>query len=221
LPLPTIIGKRLLLRDPLLSGMNKLILPYVPLSECERSRWTTLAAVIWHIQINLGCAVEVAVRELRVAMGQGSIPARWAFGLSGVSQFEQPPGFSVDSVPADPFYWGMVLIFTDEDGAVVDQPIWRDSTTAPRRRGLFLLRSRVVELWHSPKKEKKRTSVKQIRNEARKLYPEGKFGPNENQAEQLIRKALLGNAPRAFVRRVLEEPEFATRRRPRGKQAKI
>jgi hypothetical protein len=180
----------------------------------------TLAAVIWHIQINLGCAVEVAVRELRVAMGQGSIPARWAFGPSGVSRFEQPPRFSVDSVPADPFYWGIVLIFTDEDGAVVDQPIWRDSTTAPWRRGLFLLRSRVVELWHSPKKEKKRTSVKQIRNEARKLYPAGKFGPNENQAEQRIREA-LGIAPRILVRRVLEEPEFATRRRPRGKQVKI
>lgn len=180
LPLPTIIGKRLLLRDPLLSGERPLLLPYVPLSEDERSRWMTLAAVIWHIKINLGGSEEVAVRNFRFAMGQGRIPARWAFGPSGVStRFEQPPAFSVDSVPADPLYWSMVLIFTDGDGAVVDQRIWPDSTIAPARRGLFLLRPRVLELWHSPKLEKKRTSVGDIRIAARKLYPEGKFGPNK------------------------------------------
>src|SRR6185437_75487 len=98
------------------------------------------------------------------------------------TRFEQQPAFSVDTVPADPFYWGMALIFTGEDGAVVDQPIWGGSTTAPSRRGLFLLRSRVVELWHSPTLEKKQTSVGEIRKEARKLYPEGKFGPNKTQA---------------------------------------
>lgn len=223
-------------------------LPYTPPSKRERSRWMTFAEVVRHIQASVECEEETAVSELRVVMGQGLVPARWAFDRSRESTlFEPPPIFSLDPVPADPFYWTLVLIFMDEDGAVVDQSYWGEATTTPQRRGLFLLRSRVLELWypssrnaaahklsepkglqhwypsnpsHADQKlsKPKNPSIEQIREEARKLYPEGEFGPNEDQAERLIRKA-LGKAPRELVRVVLKDPKF--RRRPRGNQARI
>jgi hypothetical protein len=66
----------------------------------------------------------------------------------------------------------------------------------------------------------KRVTVEQIRDEARKIYPTGNFGPNIRKAEELIRQA-LGKAPRQRVRKVLEEPQFKNQRRPPGNQAKI
>jgi hypothetical protein len=137
----------------------------------------------------------------------------------------------------------------DEDGAVVDQSYLLEATTTPQRRGLFLLRSRVLELWYPSKQsaaahlpsepngtadrnlsnlsnadqkllKPKRATIEEIRDEARKIYPAGKFGPNIPKAEELIRRA-LGNAPRTRVRKVLEEPQFKKLRRPRGNQAKI
>ena len=223
-------------------------MPYTPPSKRERSRWMTLAEVVRHIQASVECEEETAVGELRGAMGQGLVPARWAFDCSRESTlFEPPPIFSLDPVPADPLYWECVLIFMDGDGAVVDQSYLLEATTMPQRRGLFVLRSRVLELWYPSKQsaaahlpcepnviadrkpsnlshanqklvKPKPATIEQIRDEARKIYPVGKFGPNLPKAEQLIRRA-LGNASRERLRNVLKEPQF--KRRPRGNQAKI
>jgi hypothetical protein len=97
-------------------------MPYTPPGKRERSRWMTLAEVVRHIQACVECEEQTAVGELRVAMGQGLVPARWAFDRSReCSLFEPPPIFSADPVPADQFYWAFALIFMDGDGAVVDQ----------------------------------------------------------------------------------------------------
>ena len=109
----------------------------------------TLAEAVRHIQVSVECEEASALGELRVVMGQGLLPARWAFDRSRESTlFEPPPIFSQDPVPTDPLYWAIVLIFMDGDGAVVDQSYWIEATTTPQRRGLFLLVSRVLELWY-------------------------------------------------------------------------
>ena len=204
-------------------------MPYSPLSKRERSRWMTLAEVVRHIQASTGTEWVAAVDELRAAMGQGLVTARWAFDPSREAVFIEPaPIFSVDPVPTGSFYWAYALIFLDGDGAVVDQSYLGETTATPQRRGLFLLRSRVLELWHPSKQshtEQKNLRPKpatsaQIRDEARKIYRAGKFGPNIRKAEELIRQA-LGNAPRKRVRDVLEDPEFASHRRARGKRDEV
>ncbi len=144
-----------------------------------------------------------------------------------------PWPFSSDEVPTDPSYWFSVLIFfNDDDAWVVDQPGTCFSETQehplPRPRQLFLLRSRVLELWPPSNHERKDQNIQvekparrsvgddEIRSTARDIYREIDR-PNKAVAERLVRQR-LGGGKRDDIRRILDEKEFV--RRDPGNQLK-
>lgn len=198
----------------------------------------TLSEAVHHIEVADECACNEALSQLRIALGDGDIPARWGadppLSLPGFFQFGSPPLFASDPVPSDPAYWSLVLILPAGDGVVIDQSVHAQGQSAPRRRQLFLLRSRVFELWPPSNHERKdrgsttepekplRRSVDddQIRTAARDIYRERKGDPpNKPTAEQLIRQR-LGGGKRDDIRRILDEEEFANLRREAGNQSK-
>jgi hypothetical protein len=209
-------------------------MPYRSKAERERPLWMTLAEALSHIQAHLvqeGFEQLSAETELRKACGEGEIPLRWAADPPppGTYQIGQPSLFAADEVPTDPLFWDLVLFFGDR---VVDQSfMFRTEADAaperaPRQRGLFLWRSRVLELWPMPENEledrstgqvkKRAASDDQILAAARKLYETMREDPpNLAKAEKLISDRLPGT-PRKMIRPILQEPEFANLRRTRG-----
>jgi hypothetical protein len=143
-------------------------MPYKRKAERERLDWMTLAEAVEHI--NAQENTNDGLCQLRLALGEGEIPVRWAaeeptptrYIASGPALFvgsSQPSLFSSDEVPSDPHYWDSVLIFLDGEGRVIDQSfdylyIERDgiSQSLPpprpiRPRQLYLLKSKILEFW--------------------------------------------------------------------------
>ena len=170
-------------------------MPYRSKNERERPLWMTLSEAVHHIEVADECACNEALSQSRIALGDGDIPARWGAdpppSLPGFFQFGSPPLFASDPVPSDPAYWSSALILPAGDGVVIDQSVHAQGQSAPRRRQLFLLRSRVFELWPPSNHERKdrgsttepekplRRSVDddQIRTAARDIYRERKGDP--------------------------------------------
>jgi hypothetical protein len=223
-------------------------MPYRSKVDRERPLWMTLGEALAHIQAHLvqgSCDQLSAETELRMACGEGEIPLRWAAdpppqGLCFFESFGLHSLFAADEVPTSPLYWRQVLIFGDR---VVDQSFSSlteaDSPPerAPRQRELFLLRSRVLELWplrsdahegasakgHSgsadqiPRQQSPATEG-EILNTVRELYRQaGNDPPNQTKAEQLV-AALLPGTKRDFIRSILQRPEFHNVRRKPGRQ---
>jgi hypothetical protein len=213
-------------------------MPYRSKVDRERPLWMTLEEAFAHIQAHLAqesCDPLGAETQVRMACGEGEIPLRWAADPppQGFYFFGSPPLFAADEVPTDPRYWSQVLIFGDR---VVDQSFSflteADSAPerAPRQRGLFLLRSRVLELWplrddkgkdRSTDQPKKRAATDgQIVAAARELYEQMRDKPpNLTKAEKLLADRLPGT-PRKIIRPILKQREFANLRLPRGNQPK-
>jgi hypothetical protein len=214
-------------------------MPYRPKSERELPLWMTLSEAARHIHLVDECNFIEALRQLRMGLGDGDIPARWAAdpppSLPGFFQVGFEPLFAPDPVPTDALYWNAVLIFLDGDGHVIDQSVYADEKSAPPRpRRLFLLRSKINALWpiqsephgatHQAKTNVRKTakqhaSKEQIREAARELYRSevGKKPPNSEQAERLIRDRVPG-ATRPKIRLVLREEEFDKLRWRRGQR---
>jgi hypothetical protein len=227
----------------------------------------TLVEAVEHVQAHLaheGCKELGALRQLRMACGEGEIPLRWAadeisFQIVGVGEGEAPirwtaeeerlpfevpeellqtglpPLFSPDEVPTDPLFWDQALII---NGRVIDQRMSEADAApdrVPRPRELFLLRSRILELWplqgdtrpnaegagtgsSRPEPRRQKREPDEIRQAARDLYEESPNDPpNISKAEQEIRRRLPG-ADRDTIRDELKKEEFASRRRRRGNQ---
>jgi hypothetical protein len=222
-------------------------MPYQPKAERERPLWLTLIEAVEHVQAHLeqhGCPELGALRQLRMACGEGEIPLRWAADQlpKGIFRIGLPPLFSDEEVPTDPMFWENALIFLIGSGRVIDQRfVYLDETDAaleraPRPRELFLLRSRVLELWplrsdtHEGETPTGNSgSVDQIPTPrpatdeeilavARNLYQQaGNNPPNLTKAEQLV-AALLPETKRDFIRPILQRPEFENLRRKPGRQ---
>jgi hypothetical protein len=156
-----------------------------------------------------------------------------------------PPLFSDEEVPTDPLFWASALIFLIGSGRVIDQRFVFafDETDAaperaPRPRELFLLRSRVLELWplqsdthegetpignsgsanQIPTPRQSPATDEEILAVARDLYRQaGNDPPNQTMAEQLV-AALLPGTKRDFIRPILRRPEFESLRRKPGRQ---
>jgi hypothetical protein len=199
----------------------------------------SLTEAVHHVQAVESCSQIDALTQLRMALGDGDISARWAADPlpSWIYQVGVPPLFSSDEVPIDAGYWDSVLIFLDGDGRVIDQSFYLDEKeekSPPRPRQLLLLRSRVLELWpptektvHGANQTKldtsqtptRRASKEQIRVPAREMYQTknemGKKPPNTEEAERLLREKVDG-ATRPKIRAVLSEPEFEKLRLKRG-----
>jgi hypothetical protein len=221
---------------------------YTSKAQRERAEWMTLVEVVNHIRTVERCEQTAALDQLRRALSDGEIPNRWAADLRPLPffHFGDPPNFSDDQVPTGAGYWLHALIFLDGDGRVIDQPFHHGevegevlpSERQVRPRGLFLLRSRVLELWplqnpvahcesendsaddaRGPPKRRSYTD-NEIREAAREVYgASGKNPPNIDKAEQLLREKLPG-AQRKKIRPILSEDEFTTLRRKPGNQPK-
>jgi hypothetical protein len=198
----------------------------------------TLAEAINHIQSSDGCDKAAALHQLRMALGEGEIQARWASDHlpPGVFLLGGPRYFSDDGVPTDANYWATVLILLEADGTVIDQKNQIDEgtdeleSTEPRRRQLLLLRSGITAIW-SPTTNLEVTANRRsdiakpasranIYKAAAEIYETGGDNPpNVTAAEQIIRSK-LGKVPRKLVREVLRRPEFARRRNPTGNRPK-
>lgn len=115
-------------------------MPYQGKEARERLRWMTLAEAVDHVVLTEHCERVVALSEIRLALGEGDIPGRWAASPlpAGFYPLGLPPIFSSDNVRIDHEYWSQVLILLDPDCRAVDR-------AGPRQ--LLLLRSRVLELW--------------------------------------------------------------------------
>lgn len=218
-------------------------MPYQSRAKRERAAWMTLSEAVNHIQ-SVECTDQAgALNQLRMALGDGDIPTRWAADpppLGGYS-IGDPSPFSSEQVPTDAMYWHNVLIFLDGDGRVIDQPSYYDKTQEPplpRPRQLLLLRTRVFELWPLSNHRIKDSQTDlgsttqpetlprrsfdddEIRSAARDIYRERENDPpNETNAEQLVRQK-LGGGKRDDIRRILKEQEFFGLRRKPGNQPK-
>ena len=115
-------------------------MPYQGKEARERLRWMTPAEAVDHVVLTEHCERVVALSEIRLALGEGDIPGRWAASPlpAGFYPLGLSPIFSSDNVRTDHEYWSQVLILLDPDCRAVDR-------AGPRQ--LLLLRSRVLELW--------------------------------------------------------------------------
>lgn len=167
--------------------------------------------------------------QIRWALHDGEIPLRWMQEPWPVgSSFHPYTMFDPQLPPPSGPFWLYAEIFPSEDYAVnqVDQLLSvREYVSKRRLRRLFLLRSRVLELWPSRttrpgRAGEPRLTTEQyeqlVREAARELYKRGQ--PNQMEAEQILQKQL--GIPRKLVRPVLQEDEFASHRRPRGNSSK-
>ena len=205
-------------------------MPYISKWARERALWMTLVEAVTHIQDCDGCTQLEALGQLRQALGEADIPARWA----AYPPINRPPSYSramphllsSEQVPTDAFFWSGALIYLDGNGRVIDEFFLRGpdgefvAGPTPRGRELFLLRSRVLELWPQLQKLPRRSvNDDEILSAARELYLERKNDPpNKPVAERLIRQK-LGGGKRDDIRRILED-EFPNVRRKPGNQPK-
>jgi hypothetical protein len=212
-------------------------MPYRSKAERERPNWMTLRQAVVHVAVAEKCEPGEALHQLRLALGEADIPARWAADppplIPGMYSVELPEIFSPEQVPRDARYWGRVTILLSGDCRVLHQS---EEQSLPSPRELLLLISRVLELWSNPTpfqlsmghredaglgyQANRRATTKQIREVAREVYAsqDGK-PPNTNEAETRVREK-LPKASRKFIREVLKETEFANLRLKPGKQPK-
>jgi hypothetical protein len=216
-------------------------MPYRSKNERERPLWMTLGEAIQHVQEVDGCNRLQALSQLRDALEEGDIPARWSADPEpslppGFFRVGFPPLFAPGPIPTDPVYWRTVLVLPN--GLVIDQGTL-DQQSAGRSRQLFLLRSKINELWplQSKRREsayqavtsdrstaRQQASKEQIRKTAREVYcyemESGKKPPNLAEAEHLIRERVEG-ATRPRIRSVLNDDEFKRLRLKRGAHRKL
>src|SRR5258708_1016614 len=177
-----------------------------------KSKWISLSDAIAYVEDREQCDPTAALRQIRTALGDGEIPARWGpdpapdpiqLGAYATLYFTTSQ-FADDQVPTDAGFWSGVLIM-EGSGKVIDQT---DSTLGPRPRELFVERRRVEALWPratnqdiptptlKPAKASKtapamrslNASSKTIREVAHAIYTERTtLPPNVREAEQLIR----------------------------------
>jgi hypothetical protein len=226
-------------------------MPYRSKAERELPLWMTLVEAVAHIQAQEGCDQIEALRQLRVALGEGEIPARWAAAplppLGPLAMYVgSPPLFSSDAVPTDALFWNHALIFLVGNGRVIDQSFLLDddenraSEGGPRPRELFLLRTRVLEHWPLPsearedsnrvqsgssdqpkKRRPKPASKSVIRKTIKELYQQAGNNPPNQTKAEPLIAGVLPGTPRTLIRPILREEEFKRLRRKPGKQPKL
>lgn len=175
--------------------------------------------------------LHAALSQILLALQDEEIPIKWAAeGYLAHWRLHRDLLFALDDPPTGRYFWSTAIILPSEDYAVRDQGVQLGSLeteyaviTDRGLRRLLLLQSRVQELW--PKKtpgnlsdapaKKPVPSQDMIRTEARNVYRNFDPKPNIADAEVLIRKA-LPSAKRDLIRRVLNESEFESQRRPAG-----
>ena len=222
--------------------------------------WMRLSKALSHIQESEGCDIEGAIGQIKLALGDGALDARWR--LFPISSFDtelgRAPHLSNEPVPSNHGFWarveitkgGIVRIPEDKEDRWWSQPAFapnagdlrryvlelsdkdpdksalkkmREKLFAPRKRKLFVLHPRVMEIWPSTGRApvmSPNASIAQITEVARQIYANPGRGPNLAEAEQAIRRLLPG-ATREPIRQVLDEAEFSSLRqgigRPRSK----
>ena len=224
-------------------------MPYMSKWARERALWMTLVEAVTHIHDCDGCTQLEALGQLRQALGEADIPARWA----AYPPINRPPSYSramphllsSEQVPTDAFFWSGALIYLDANGRVIDEFFLRGpdgefvAGPTPRGRELFLLRSRVLELWplsnHLRKELFPTRSGSTTRPElpvrrpapeadilraARELYQQPGKPPNMAEAEQQLGAKFPGTNRDRFIRPILRRKEFDDLRLKRGNQRK-
>lgn len=205
-------------------------MPYIP--KKDRQDWMTLSEVITRISKVDECEKNVALVQLRTALMDREISARFAheeYVIKG-GLWPMPPlgPLASDSAPTDPLFWFGALFILSGDGFVIDQPILGsdqdEDASLPQRRRLLLNRAEVETIWgtevsHAPR-IRRTPSQQNIRDALRKIYSAPNANPpNVNQAYGLVCQQ-LGKTPRNLVREILKEPEFARHRSPPGRRMK-
>jgi hypothetical protein len=224
-------------------------MPYVSKWVRERALWMTLVEAVTQIQDCEGCTQLEAVGQLRQALGEADIPARWAayppINRPPSYSFAMPHLLSSEQVPTDAFFWASAPIYLDGNGRVIDEYFLRgpdgESVVGPTPRGreLFLLRSRVLELWPLSNHRRKESSptgsgsttqpelpVRRPASEAdllraaRELYQQPGKPPNLREAEEQLMSKFPSTSREQFIRPILRRQEFADLRLKRGNQPK-
>jgi|GEM_PF-4028155 len=223
-------------------------MPYIRKSQRDRALWMTLVEAVNHI--NEQERTEDGLDQIRIALGEGEIPARWAWpslaeGPNEVDGWKlhlvpmrDPPLFLEDTVPTDRRFWDKAIMLLDGDGKVVDpalgyMAIERDGKVEVLcqqpvpGRGLFLLKESIFDFWPVATSEPDRTpqtaraaSEKEIRDAAREVYSSSAGSAPNMDQAERLIRAKLGKAPRKVIRHVLGDPEFASLRNPAGNQPK-
>jgi hypothetical protein len=133
---------------------------YVSPAERERQRWITLKEAISHIQRVDGCDEVIAFAQLRRALADGAIEARWGPDEFSPRLFEIQPGRRIRLAT----FWRTVPI--DEEGGFIPGGYPEDLPDAdpdiednspeqymPKRYYLFVLRDSISRHWASPDPE--------------------------------------------------------------------
>lgn len=143
-------------------------MPYIRKSQRDRALWMTLVEAVNHI--NEQERTENGLDHIRIALGAGEIPARWAWpslaeGPNEVDGWKlhlvpmrDPPPFLEDTVPTNREFWDKAIMLLDGDGKVIDpalgyMTILRDGKAEVLCqqpvpwRGLFLLKETVFDFW--------------------------------------------------------------------------
>lgn len=143
-------------------------MPYIRKRQRGRALWMTLVEAVNHI--NKQERTENGLDQIRIALGEGEIPARWAWQSlpEGPIKFEgrnlhfvpmpDPPLFVEDTVPNNREFWDKAIMLLDGDGKVIDpalgyMTIQRDAKVEVLCqqpvpwRGLFLLKETIFDFW--------------------------------------------------------------------------
>lgn len=205
-------------------------------------RWIGLSEALAHVRSVVGDDTELAKSELRSALSNDVISAR--FGPDVDPARPDKALYWGDSSSADvvpPRFWSHTLLFDVGLGFVTEQDMTAelgdDDTKPIRHRTLYIDRHRLLEVWPKPdfvreaistetkvdageKRRAPTATFEKIREVAMAVYRNAENSPpNIEEAYIQVRKLLSAEgkkAPRQRVRQVLAAPEFASRRLPVG-----
>jgi hypothetical protein len=221
-------------------------MPYLSPQERNRQRWMTLRDAILHIRRVDKCDQETALHQLRAALADGEVQARW--GSGEIPQFVIPivpgavevPAWALQkfwlSVPIDLTGAGSIpaLLLEELESPQAEEEEEEDEDDDDNegsrltRYFVFVLREDIERHWPSDHPETRAkgpvtASSREIEEVLRKIYDEaeekGEKPPNINQAADLAaRKLQPKKVPRKVARVILDKAEFKRRRPGPGRR---
>ena len=216
-------------------------MPYIARSVRRRAKWMTLTEATHYIREKESCESQLALHQLFLAIVDGEVRVKRGLvdpestlGMVSPSKFRGDLKICLDgegSVKIDrnskkSCYPNIAIVnasdFCSDDDTARDDTAGEDPLDYDP---LWLRRSDVTRLWsgeaRSVKSRKQRVSERAILEAARKVYKEhADKPPNLREAEKFIREELPG-ATRKQMEPILQKPEFADLRLPRGRHPKV
>jgi hypothetical protein len=223
-------------------------MPYTSRMAQERARWMTLREALAHIEKAELCSLKDAWRQLREAIADREIDARWphALQLTRVGDYDDE-----DIGPSrDIRFWKSARYILGGGGRILDDPACRPNHARlkliregklhyrsvlvrkddvervwPTANGTAEARPPTASLSHGtepfrPTSARPKYSEVDIRKEIKRIYGDQSYNrPNLEKLYYIVSDKFPG-VSRSIVRRIGKEPEFSPERRPAGNQPK-